>query len=314
MTPPGKASASTSIALGDALHTATAGQDCFFVVKARDQTGRPLRTGGFQVAARMVDIVEGTKTACKVKDNHDGTVAVKYLIPAGTEGAFQLDVVLDGRPIRGSPFAVTVHTPSDARKDKAFAIDGSVSDAQMVELQRTLLRKEDELLAGQRPTTYTVEAALDTQLVELQAALWAQAERGRVAKQRLALMMLEQAQRLVDVAAACEAQGTTMAGRTYDAQDLQVLELQRVLLQKEEAQLVERGRGTANAAIQDPRYHLGMDALKDSGRPPTAREVGMMKKQVALLMLEQGQQLAAATSPRFGITQTEAGKPPKSPH
>jgi filamin len=102
---PGQPFGPKSSAVGDGLHDATEGQEAFFTVKATDQAGNPLTAGGYQVQARLAG--QGTKTNCKVKDMKDGTTAVKYLAPPA--GPYHLDVVLNNKPISGSPFAVTVH-------------------------------------------------------------------------------------------------------------------------------------------------------------------------------------------------------------
>jgi hypothetical protein len=123
----GKPFGPASCAIGEGLHDATEGREAFFTVKASDQAGNPVLLGGYQVQARLAG--QGTKTNCKVKDNQDGTTAVKYLAPAA--GQYQLDVVLESKPIVGSPFVVTVHPVGlDALKCQASgpglesAIDG----------------------------------------------------------------------------------------------------------------------------------------------------------------------------------------------
>jgi filamin len=83
-------------------HTTSFIEGFQFVIRARTKRNQNMTRGGeaFSVA------IQGPagKVDNKVTDNNNGTYTVNYALPAGTKGAFQFNIKVNGKDIQGSPF------------------------------------------------------------------------------------------------------------------------------------------------------------------------------------------------------------------
>ena len=77
-----------------------------FTVTAWTRSKERVTTGGDHVKARLVCVANGNVSECTVDDAGDGTYVVSFT--ARDAGEYQLDVGLNGRALRASPFAVKV--------------------------------------------------------------------------------------------------------------------------------------------------------------------------------------------------------------
>ena len=77
-----------------------------FTVTAWTRSKERVTVGGDRVTARLVAVVDGSATEATVADAGDGTYTISY--GAASAGEYRLDVVVNGRAVRGSPFAVSV--------------------------------------------------------------------------------------------------------------------------------------------------------------------------------------------------------------
>ena len=78
-----------------------------FKLTAWTRSKERVKDGGDRVMARLVSAAGGSAIEATVTDSGDGTYAVAYAAPTAA-GEYRLDVAVDGRAVRGSPFAVTV--------------------------------------------------------------------------------------------------------------------------------------------------------------------------------------------------------------
>ena len=88
------------------IHTAIARQTASFIIQGADTNGTHLRRGGalFFVAVRGSSLVKA-----RVTDNGDGTYLCEYR--PSVSGNFSIAVSLQGTPLPGSPFALSVLQP-----------------------------------------------------------------------------------------------------------------------------------------------------------------------------------------------------------
>ena len=89
-----------------------AGQSASFLVRTADQYGNERRSGGERV---LVSVQGPAPVAASVNDNDDGTYGVQYTCTH--IGLYHCSVLVNGSPIRDSPFSVevgasAVHVPS----------------------------------------------------------------------------------------------------------------------------------------------------------------------------------------------------------
>ena len=77
-----------------------------FTVTAWTRSKERVTVGGDRVTARLVAVVDGSATEATVVDAGDGTYTVSYAVTSA--GEYRLDVLVNGRAVRGSPFAVSV--------------------------------------------------------------------------------------------------------------------------------------------------------------------------------------------------------------
>ena len=94
------------IAEGPGTARATVSTGGQFTVTAWTRSKERVTVGGDRVTARLVSAVDGSATEATVVDVGDGTYTVSYAVASA--GEYRLDVVVNGRAVRGSPFAVTV--------------------------------------------------------------------------------------------------------------------------------------------------------------------------------------------------------------
>ena len=95
---------SLSIALGDALTSATAGVASFFKIQAVDTNGYYFNTGGSAFRAEM-SLLEVYVPVASI-DNNDGTYTIPYMLTVS--GTYNMELTSDGVPIKGSPFRLFV--------------------------------------------------------------------------------------------------------------------------------------------------------------------------------------------------------------
>ena len=77
-----------------------------FTVTAWTRSKERVTVGGDRVTARLVSAADGSATEATAADAGDGTYSVSYAVTSA--GEYRLDVVVNGRAVRGSPFAVSV--------------------------------------------------------------------------------------------------------------------------------------------------------------------------------------------------------------
>ena len=77
-----------------------------FTVTAWTRSKDRVTVGGDHVSATLVSLADGHATEAVVVDSGNGTYIVSYAVRSS--GEYRLDVVVNGRAVRGSPFAVTV--------------------------------------------------------------------------------------------------------------------------------------------------------------------------------------------------------------
>eukprot|EP00698_Gefionella_okellyi_P016092 TRINITY_DN457_c0_g1_i1.p1 TRINITY_DN457_c0_g1~~TRINITY_DN457_c0_g1_i1.p1 ORF type:complete len:4209 (-),score=1181.95 TRINITY_DN457_c0_g1_i1:57-12683(-) len=99
-------SASTDVANcavhGEGLKQCTAGESTGFTIVARDRHNNQRRKGGDRFS---VQVNGPSPTLAAVADGSDGTYAIRYNVHLA--GAYSVDILLDGKHIAGSPYAVT---------------------------------------------------------------------------------------------------------------------------------------------------------------------------------------------------------------
>jgi hypothetical protein len=100
--PPGPVSPEDSTATVPA--TVVTGAEVTITVQAKDASGRSLTTGGATVAATITGANAGGPITAT--DNGNGTYTITYT--AANEGTDVIAITLNGTPISGSPFTVTV--------------------------------------------------------------------------------------------------------------------------------------------------------------------------------------------------------------
>ena len=65
--------------------------------------------GGSKVTVQVQSISKGGITPVAVKDNEDGSYSESLTFNANQIGEIKLQIILNGRHIKGSPYSVTVH-------------------------------------------------------------------------------------------------------------------------------------------------------------------------------------------------------------
>jgi len=98
-------------AQGEGLQRAYYGREATFSVVTVDQEGRQVREGGEGITVKLTDEKGESRLsrAAFVKDNSDGTYAVRYEARMGqTSCNCQLHISIRGNPIKESPFPVLV--------------------------------------------------------------------------------------------------------------------------------------------------------------------------------------------------------------
>jgi len=107
-------SATHSVASGPGVEGARVGKDAPFKIKSHDDHGNPVKTGGAPFKA----VVSGPENIGNVAlvDNDDGTYDGSYV--ATKPGKYKVDITLDGKPIKNSPYHLTIE---NANAHKSWA-------------------------------------------------------------------------------------------------------------------------------------------------------------------------------------------------
>jgi len=85
-------------------------------VELRDKFDNPLTEGGAKVGGHVVAVDDhGLEVPIEVKDNHDGTYTCSYP-GVKRSGDYKIIPTLDGKPVKGAPFQITV-LPGDISVD-----------------------------------------------------------------------------------------------------------------------------------------------------------------------------------------------------
>lgn len=77
-----------------------------FTIRMKDKRGAFVNEGGEDVKVK-ISSPSGTDVPVSVKDNNNGSLTVSYKLP-GESGAYNVEVLLNGEHIVGSPFTQTV--------------------------------------------------------------------------------------------------------------------------------------------------------------------------------------------------------------
>jgi hypothetical protein len=108
---PGLASSEYTEATGPGTKSATAGLAAPVIVHTKDQFGNHLKNGGAKIQSTLTKLDDHSLVLpVEVVDNGDGTYALSY-IPEKT-GDYQLQVLLDHKPIKDTPLHVKVNPGS----------------------------------------------------------------------------------------------------------------------------------------------------------------------------------------------------------
>jgi len=102
-------SSAHTIALGNGIRKAKAGEEATFMVQSIDKFGNEVQVGGAQIVARIKgpDTAENpSEYVVEIVDNEDGIYNARYT--TDTAGIYHLNVTADGHPIAQSPFVVRV--------------------------------------------------------------------------------------------------------------------------------------------------------------------------------------------------------------
>jgi len=123
---PADAYGPTSIASGEGLSEAVAGEPNTFYIGSHDKFKNECVKGGAEAAATLTHKAEGDVVKADVEDEGDGTYVVSY--PSiKKRGTYTLVPTIKGDGVKGSPFTVNVHSAeADAA---AFTWDGPALDA-----------------------------------------------------------------------------------------------------------------------------------------------------------------------------------------
>jgi len=114
MVVPAGPSAEHTVAHGPGIKSAQIGKNNVFTVESRDRFNNPLTEGGADVGGHL-NTNGVPPIPVEVHDNEDGTYTCSY--PGITRsGEYLLEPTLDGRPVKGAPFKLTVH-PGDISVD-----------------------------------------------------------------------------------------------------------------------------------------------------------------------------------------------------
>ena len=80
-----------------------------FKVLTKTVEGLLCSKGGTKITAQVQSISKGGITPVAVKDNEDGSYSASLTFTANQIGEIKLQIIVNGRHIKGSPFSVTVH-------------------------------------------------------------------------------------------------------------------------------------------------------------------------------------------------------------
>eukprot|EP00927_Polykrikos_kofoidii_P044330 TRINITY_DN38326_c0_g1_i1.p1 TRINITY_DN38326_c0_g1~~TRINITY_DN38326_c0_g1_i1.p1 ORF type:complete len:786 (-),score=154.78 TRINITY_DN38326_c0_g1_i1:60-2351(-) len=130
---PGPASAMHCDLTGNGTLVCKSGSRSEFTIVARDEFGNECGVGGHRFGVRVV----GQAKLHEVVDNEDGTYIVCFSLPEWSQGPIQLEVLLDGVPVKGSPVRPTVQAVS-AKKEVPLTLeddDAATLEAQVQRLQ-----------------------------------------------------------------------------------------------------------------------------------------------------------------------------------
>eukprot|EP01126_Amoeba_proteus_P013660 TRINITY_DN1585_c0_g1_i4.p1 TRINITY_DN1585_c0_g1~~TRINITY_DN1585_c0_g1_i4.p1 ORF type:complete len:1109 (-),score=323.00 TRINITY_DN1585_c0_g1_i4:135-3389(-) len=103
---PGAVDAEHTIAKGDGTKGAKSGVKAPLLVVTMDSNDNPLTHGGEQISAELLPLSKGNIIPVDVVDNGDGTYGLEYLPTSA--GPYQLNINLNGQPIKDSPIVLTV--------------------------------------------------------------------------------------------------------------------------------------------------------------------------------------------------------------
>jgi len=104
---PGGPSAENTVAHGHGLESAQIGKNNVFTVESRDRFDNPLTDGGANVGGVIVSVDDGLEVPIIVKDKGDGTYSCSYP-GVKRSGDYKIIPTLDGKPVKGAPFQITV--------------------------------------------------------------------------------------------------------------------------------------------------------------------------------------------------------------
>eukprot|EP00824_Muranothrix_gubernata_P009242 TRINITY_DN217_c0_g1_i1.p1 TRINITY_DN217_c0_g1~~TRINITY_DN217_c0_g1_i1.p1 ORF type:complete len:2666 (-),score=582.17 TRINITY_DN217_c0_g1_i1:103-7398(-) len=119
---PDFAVAEYTVATGMGLTEFFEGEEALFVIHGRNSSDLPRQGGGDRF---VVTVTMGSSTySAKVLDNEDGSYNATYTLPG--PGKANVSVTLDGSPIQGSPFAVTVKADVTDASRSLFTVQDDV--------------------------------------------------------------------------------------------------------------------------------------------------------------------------------------------
>lgn len=135
----GKASAEESVATGEGLTTASAGEVSTFSVQAKDRFGNIRPTGGEPVRAFLVHSTSGEKVDCEISDKQNGRYDGSYTLTKAGEWKLHIQMHADNE-------AATSTSPSQ-QKSETSASPGE-NDDELLTGGDDLAKKEEALLAS----------------------------------------------------------------------------------------------------------------------------------------------------------------------
>ncbi|XP_077402436.1 tripartite motif-containing protein 3-like isoform X3 [Vanacampus margaritifer] len=152
--------AHTSVATGEGLRHAAAGQHHTITVTTKDKDGELVRTGNALLKAELTAAADGIRAAAQaqVTDNKNGTYEVGFTLRG--EGEYSLALSLYGQPVRASPFRLRAVKPRHAQPSPDHAKRRVKSPGAAKHVRQKALRRPSSMHSAAKKKENPIEDEL----------------------------------------------------------------------------------------------------------------------------------------------------------